>query len=135
MSSELSPPPPQNRFKTLSKFKRMIRESMTSGTGSKSSSNRMIVKILEMSMMKRRAKIIRRVINWVTGISTKGDGREIKGDEDRAKLAERFYEIEAERRNRIQRCGWPEATNTWEPMENLSSIPNGIEAFELKLEG
>ncbi|KAI3697325.1 hypothetical protein L6452_30265 [Arctium lappa] len=100
MSSELPPPPPpHNRFKTLSKFKRTIRERTTNGTGSKSSST--------------------------NRISTKGDGGEIKGDEERAKLVERFYEIYAERSNTILK-----ATNTWEPIENLSSCPDVIGAFE-----
>ncbi|KAI3697323.1 hypothetical protein L6452_30263 [Arctium lappa] len=73
-----------------------------------------------------------------------GDGGgENDGDEEqRPQLADGFYVVEAVRRKRIRKGkpqylikwrGWPEATNTWEPMDNLSSIPDVIEAFEESL--
>ncbi|KAI3697321.1 hypothetical protein L6452_30261 [Arctium lappa] len=67
------------------------------------------------------------------------DGGENNGDEERPKLAEGFYEIEAVRRKRIRKGetqylikwrGWPEAANTWEPVENLMSCSDFIDAFE-----
>ncbi|RAL53950.1 hypothetical protein DM860_004421 [Cuscuta australis] len=57
----------------------------------------------------------------------------------RPKLAEGFYEIEAVRKKRVRKGkvqylikwrGWPETANTWEPVENLSSCSDFIEAFE-----
>ncbi|KAI3697334.1 hypothetical protein L6452_30280 [Arctium lappa] len=73
-----------------------------------------------------------------------GDGGgENDGDEEqRPQLADGFYMVEAVRRKRTRKGkpqylikwrGWPEATNTWEPMDNLSSIPDVIEAFEESL--
>ncbi|XP_024984122.1 chromo domain protein LHP1-like [Cynara cardunculus var. scolymus] len=67
------------------------------------------------------------------------DEGEHNGDEERPKLAEGFYEIEAVRRKRIRKGetqylikwrGWPEAANTWEPVENLVSCSDFIDAFE-----
>ncbi|WVZ17886.1 hypothetical protein V8G54_010868 [Vigna mungo] len=71
-------------------------------------------------------------------------------------LAENFYEVEAIRRKRVRKemaveeivhyeyqimkekgfsvktfmNGWPETANTWEPPENLVSVPDIVEAFE-----
>ncbi|CAI9269238.1 unnamed protein product [Lactuca saligna] len=67
------------------------------------------------------------------------DGGESKDDNERPKLAEGFYEIEAVRRKRIRKGetqylikwrGWPESSNTWEPVENLMSCSDFIDAFE-----
>lgn len=30
----------------------------------------------------------------------------------------------------IVRRGWPETANTWEPLENLQSVPDLVDAFE-----
>ncbi|KAI4371868.1 hypothetical protein MLD38_010168 [Melastoma candidum] len=86
-----------------------------------------------------------------------GDGEEGEGEEEgeeeeeeedageeeqRPKLAEGFYEIEAVRRKRVRKGevqylikwrGWPEAANTWEPFENLSYCVDVVEAFEERL--
>ncbi|GMH23791.1 hypothetical protein Nepgr_025634 [Nepenthes gracilis] len=60
----------------------------------------------------------------------------------RAKLAEDFYEIEAVRKKRIFKGepqylikwrGWPESSNTWEPLEHLQTCPDVVEAFEESL--
>ncbi|CAJ1948688.1 unnamed protein product [Sphenostylis stenocarpa] len=57
-------------------------------------------------------------------------------------LAENFYEVEAIRRKRVRKgqvqyfikwIGWPETANTWEPPENLVSVPDVVEAFEESL--
>ncbi|KAL2319340.1 hypothetical protein Fmac_028309 [Flemingia macrophylla] len=57
-------------------------------------------------------------------------------------LAENFYEVEAIRRKRVRKGqlqyyikwrDWPETANTWEPPENLESVPDVIEAFEESL--
>ncbi|XP_018446134.1 chromo domain-containing protein LHP1-like [Raphanus sativus] len=64
-----------------------------------------------------------------------GGGRK----EERPKLDEGFFEIEAIRRKRVRKGkvqylikwrGWPETANTWEPKENLQSIADVIDAFE-----
>ncbi|XP_057513628.1 chromo domain protein LHP1-like [Actinidia eriantha] len=61
---------------------------------------------------------------------------------ERPKLAEGFYEIEAVRKKRIRKGelqylikwrGWPETANTWEPLENLLSCSDVIDAFEESL--
>ncbi|KAJ0243731.1 Chromo domain-containing protein LHP1 [Hirschfeldia incana] len=61
------------------------------------------------------------------------------GKEERPKLDEGFFEIEAIRRKRVRKGkvqylikwrGWPETANTWEPKENLQSIADVIDAFE-----
>ncbi|KAK4364342.1 hypothetical protein RND71_015700 [Anisodus tanguticus] len=77
-----------------------------------------------------------------------GDAREEEKDEEelvdaeKPKLAEGFYEIEAVRRKRIRKGkaqylikwrGWPETANTWEPVENLMTCYDVIEAFEESL--
>ncbi|XP_010251505.1 PREDICTED: chromo domain-containing protein LHP1-like isoform X2 [Nelumbo nucifera] len=58
---------------------------------------------------------------------------------ERPKLADGFYEIEDVRRKRVRKGqtqylikwrGWPETANTWEPLENLQSCSDVIEAFE-----
>ncbi|KAL4561512.1 hypothetical protein LXL04_033679 [Taraxacum kok-saghyz] len=67
------------------------------------------------------------------------DGDESKGDNERPKLAEGYYEIEAVRRKRkrkgetqylVKWRDWPESSNTWEPVKNLKSCVDFIEAFE-----
>ncbi|KAF3447564.1 hypothetical protein FNV43_RR12751 [Rhamnella rubrinervis] len=61
---------------------------------------------------------------------------------ERPKLDEGFYEIEAVRRKRVRKGqlqylikwrGWPETANTWEPLENLQSCSDVIDAFEESL--
>ncbi|CAA7061462.1 unnamed protein product [Microthlaspi erraticum] len=72
-----------------------------------------------------------------------GDEEEVEGEdgaqEERPKLDEGYFEIEAIRRKRIRKGkvqylikwrGWPETANTWEPLENLQSIADVIDAFE-----
>ncbi|WCJ27677.1 Chromo domain-containing protein LHP1 [Euphorbia peplus] len=63
-------------------------------------------------------------------------------EEERPKLDEGFFEIEAIRRKRsrkgqlqylIKWRGWPETSNTWEPLENLMSCSDVIDAFEESL--
>ncbi|XP_054782826.1 chromo domain protein LHP1-like [Prosopis cineraria] len=58
------------------------------------------------------------------------------------KLDDDFYEVEAIRRKRIRKGkvqylvkwrDWPESASTWEPLENLKSVPDVIEAFEKSL--
>ncbi|KAK9273306.1 hypothetical protein L1049_018113 [Liquidambar formosana] len=58
---------------------------------------------------------------------------------ERPKLDDGFYEIEAVRRKRVRKGevqylikwrGWPETANTWEPLENLQSCSDVIDAFE-----
>ncbi|KAK8593945.1 hypothetical protein V6N13_042501 [Hibiscus sabdariffa] len=78
-----------------------------------------------------------------------GDGEEQEEDNDdgeeeehRTKLDDGFYEIEAIRRKRVRKGelqylikwrGWPETSNTWEPLENLQSCRDVIDAFEESL--
>ncbi|EOA20620.1 hypothetical protein CARUB_v10000932mg [Capsella rubella] len=61
------------------------------------------------------------------------------GQEERQKLDDGYFEIEAIRRKRVRKGkvqylikwrGWPETANTWEPLENLQSIADVIDAFE-----
>ncbi|XP_048624173.1 chromo domain-containing protein LHP1-like [Brassica napus] len=61
------------------------------------------------------------------------------GKQERSKLDEGFFEIDATRRKRVRKGrvqylikwrGWPETANTWEPKENLQSIADVIDAFE-----
>ncbi|KAE8673788.1 Chromodomain protein, putative isoform 2 [Hibiscus syriacus] len=63
-------------------------------------------------------------------------------EEHRTKLDDGFYEIEAIRRKRVRKGelqylikwrGWPETSNTWEPLENLQSCCDVIDAFEESL--
>ncbi|PSS24538.1 Chromo domain protein [Actinidia chinensis var. chinensis] len=65
-----------------------------------------------------------------------------EAETERPKLAEGFYEIEAVRKKRIRKGevqylikwrGWPETANTWEPLENLLSCSDVIDAFEESL--
>ncbi|KAJ8565695.1 hypothetical protein K7X08_008271 [Anisodus acutangulus] len=65
-----------------------------------------------------------------------GDG---EAENEKPKLAEGFYEIEAVRRKRVRKGqvqylikwrGWPETANTWEPVKNLMSCSDVIDAFE-----
>ncbi|XP_009361365.2 chromo domain-containing protein LHP1 [Pyrus x bretschneideri] len=75
-----------------------------------------------------------------------GDGDGAAGGDDenreRNKLDDGFYEIEAIRRKRVRKGqlqylikwrGWPETANTWEPLDNLQSIADVVEAFEESL--
>nr|QHW08429.1 chromo domain-containing protein LHP [Eriobotrya japonica] len=73
-----------------------------------------------------------------------GDGEAGADDEsrERNKLDDGFYEIEAIRRKRVRKGqlqylikwrGWPETANTWEPLDNLQSIADVVEAFEESL--
>ncbi|KAH1069254.1 hypothetical protein AAZX31_03G083900 [Glycine max] len=57
-------------------------------------------------------------------------------------LGENFFEVQAIRRKRVRKGqvqylikwnGWPETANTWEPPENLESVPDVVEAFEESL--
>lgn len=57
-------------------------------------------------------------------------------------LDDGFYEIETIRRKRLRKGqlqylikwrGWPETANTWEPLGNLQSVPDLIDAFEESL--
>ncbi|PON87468.1 histone H3-K9 methyltransferase [Trema orientale] len=73
-----------------------------------------------------------------------GDDADVADDNaQRPKLDEGFYEIEAIRRKRVRKGqlqylikwrGWPETANTWEPLENLQSCSDVIEAFEESLQ-
>ncbi|XVF42724.1 hypothetical protein PTKIN_Ptkin01aG0386900 [Pterospermum kingtungense] len=63
-------------------------------------------------------------------------------EEERTKLDDGFYEIEAIRRKRVRKGQlqylikwrrWPETANTWEPLENLQSCSDVIDAFEESL--
>ncbi|KAK7382764.1 hypothetical protein VNO80_01823 [Phaseolus coccineus] len=91
------------------------------------------------------------------GEEGEGEGEEeygVEGDEEEENvggtfpgaqgviLAENFYEVEAIRRKRVRKGqvqyfikwnGWPETANTWEPPENLVSVPDVVEAFEESL--
>ncbi|KAL6129197.1 hypothetical protein ACLB2K_072550 [Fragaria x ananassa] len=70
------------------------------------------------------------------------EGEEDENKERSTKLDEGFYEIEAIRRKRVRKGqlqylikwhGWPETANTWEPLENLQSVSDVIDAFEESL--
>ncbi|XP_022742435.1 chromo domain-containing protein LHP1-like isoform X2 [Durio zibethinus] len=74
------------------------------------------------------------------------EGKEEENDygkeEERTKLDDGFFEIEAIRRKRVRKGqlqylikwrGWPETSNTWEPLENLLSCSDVIDAFEESL--
>ncbi|KAK6918062.1 Chromo domain [Dillenia turbinata] len=61
------------------------------------------------------------------------------GSGERPKLADGFYEVEAIRRRRVRKGelqylikwrGWPEAANTWEPLENLLTCMDVVDAYE-----
>ncbi|CAL1356703.1 unnamed protein product [Linum trigynum] len=65
------------------------------------------------------------------------------GQDERPKLDDGFFEIEAIRRKRVRKGqlqylikwrGWPETANTWEPLENLQSCSDVIEAFEERMQ-
>lgn len=69
-------------------------------------------------------------------------GEDGDGEAERPKLAEGYYEIEAVRKKRVRKGqvqylikwrGWPETANTWEPLENLLSCSDVIDAFEESL--
>ncbi|KAM0935078.1 putative chromatin remodeling & transcriptional activation CHROMO-DOMAIN family [Dioscorea sansibarensis] len=71
-----------------------------------------------------------------------GDGAGGEVEDDVPKLEEGFYEIEDIRKKRIRKGklqylikwrGWPETANTWEPLENLGSCSDVIDAFEERL--
>ncbi|KAK6919826.1 Chromo domain [Dillenia turbinata] len=64
------------------------------------------------------------------------------GAGERPKLADGFFEVEAIRRRRVRKGelqylikwrGWPEAANTWEPLENLLTCMDVVDAFEDRL--
>ncbi|KAG0464416.1 hypothetical protein HPP92_020485 [Vanilla planifolia] len=66
---------------------------------------------------------------------------EVLQEGEAPKLEEGFYEIEDIRKKRMRKGevqylikwrGWPEASNTWEPFENLKFCADFIEAFEEK---
>ncbi|XP_028755652.1 chromo domain protein LHP1 [Neltuma alba] len=72
----------------------------------------------------------------------KGDGHTVARDGQGPKLEDDFYEVETIRRKRIRKGqlqylvkwrDWPETANTWEPLENLKSVPDVIDAFEKSL--
>ncbi|XP_060208940.1 chromo domain protein LHP1-like [Lycium barbarum] len=72
-----------------------------------------------------------------------GEGEEEVADAEKPKLAEGFYEIETIRRKRIRKGkaqylikwrGWPESANTWEPVENLMTCYDVIDAYEESLQ-
>ncbi|KAG5580431.1 hypothetical protein H5410_051058 [Solanum commersonii] len=65
--------------------------------------------------------------------------QELTANDQKPKLAEGFYEIETVRRKRIRKGkiqylikwrGWPETANTWEPVDNLMTCYDVIDAFE-----
>ncbi|KAK9056052.1 hypothetical protein SSX86_027139 [Deinandra increscens subsp. villosa] len=62
--------------------------------------------------------------------------------DDRPNLPQGFYEVESVRKKRcikgnvqylIKWVGWPEEANTWEPLENLISCSDIIDAFEERM--
>ncbi|CAI0433375.1 unnamed protein product [Linum tenue] len=66
-----------------------------------------------------------------------------EGQDERPKLDDGFFEIEAIRRKRVRKGqlqylikwrGWPETANTWEPLENLQACSDFIEAFEERMQ-
>ncbi|XWS42788.1 hypothetical protein CRYUN_Cryun16bG0044500 [Craigia yunnanensis] len=72
----------------------------------------------------------------------KGEENDEGKEEERTKLDDGFFEIEAIRRKRVRKGqlqylikwrGWPENANTWEPLENLESCSDVIDAFEESL--
>ncbi|GAV89285.1 Chromo domain-containing protein [Cephalotus follicularis] len=72
-----------------------------------------------------------------------GEDEEGREGDERAKLDDGYFEIEAIRRKRVRKGqpqylikwrGWPETANTWEPLENLQSCSDVIEAFEESLQ-
>ncbi|XP_039123088.1 chromo domain-containing protein LHP1 [Dioscorea cayenensis subsp. rotundata] len=71
-----------------------------------------------------------------------GDAAGGEVEDDVPKLEDGFYEIEDIRKKRIRKGklqylikwrGWPETANTWEPLENLGSCSDFIDAFEERL--
>ncbi|XP_054781090.1 chromo domain-containing protein LHP1 [Prosopis cineraria] len=69
-------------------------------------------------------------------------GDQVSQEVVRPKLDEGYFEIEAIRRRRVRKGqleylikwrDWPETANTWEPPENLQSVPDVVEAFEVSL--
>ncbi|KAK6777625.1 hypothetical protein RDI58_024343 [Solanum bulbocastanum] len=69
--------------------------------------------------------------------------QELTANDQKPKLAEGFYEIETVRRKRIRKGkiqylikwrGWPETANTWEPVENLMTCYDVVDAFEASLQ-
>ncbi|XP_015089224.1 chromo domain protein LHP1-like [Solanum pennellii] len=69
--------------------------------------------------------------------------QELTANDQKPKLAEGFYEIETVRRKRIRKGkiqylikwrGWPETANTWEPVDNLMTCYDVIDAFEASLQ-
>ncbi|KAF3654583.1 putative ABC transporter C family member 9-like [Capsicum annuum] len=67
---------------------------------------------------------------------------ELAVEDERPQLAVGFYEIEVIRMKRVRKGkvqylikwrGWPETANTWEPLENLMTCYDVIDAFEESL--
>nr|GLL25325.1 chromo domain-containing protein LHP1 [Ipomoea trifida] len=74
--------------------------------------------------------------------SNEDDGEQGKGETEQNGLPDGFYLVEAVRKKRVQQgepqylikwVGYPEKSNTWEPMENLASITDMIDDFEESL--
>ncbi|KAJ0971137.1 hypothetical protein J5N97_019096 [Dioscorea zingiberensis] len=72
-----------------------------------------------------------------------GDGGGGEVEDGMPKLEDGFYEIEDIRKKRIRKGklqylikwrGWPETANTWEPLENIRSCSDIIDAFEERLQ-
>nr|GMC84768.1 chromo domain-containing protein LHP1-like [Ipomoea batatas]GMC84772.1 chromo domain-containing protein LHP1-like [Ipomoea batatas] len=61
--------------------------------------------------------------------SNEDDGEQGKGETEQNGLLDGFYLVESVRK----KVGWPEESNTWEPMENLASITDMIDEFEESL--
>ncbi|KAJ0762279.1 putative chromatin remodeling & transcriptional activation CHROMO-DOMAIN family [Helianthus annuus] len=66
----------------------------------------------------------------------------VQEDNSRPILADEFYQVEAIRKKRCHKgkvqylvkwFGWPENTNTWEPVENLLSCSDLVDKFEESL--
>nr|GLL40015.1 chromo domain-containing protein LHP1 [Ipomoea trifida] len=74
--------------------------------------------------------------------SNEDEGEQGKGEIEQNRLPDGFYLVEAVRKKRVRqfmelnfafrhsRVGYPEKSNTWEPMENLASITDMIDDFE-----
>nr|GMC82706.1 chromo domain-containing protein LHP1 [Ipomoea batatas] len=65
--------------------------------------------------------------------SNEDEGEQGKGEIEQNGLPDGFYLVEAVRKKEFDRMGWPEKSNTWEPIENLVSITDMIDEFEESL--
>nr|GLL25327.1 chromo domain-containing protein LHP1 [Ipomoea trifida] len=74
--------------------------------------------------------------------SNEDEGEQGKGEIEKNGLPDGFYLVEAVRKKRVRQgepqylikwVGYPEKSNTWEPMENLASITDMIDDFEESL--